>query len=132
MTNHQYHTVEQTEQTEQAGHSGHALPKATAENARALKITGWFTGIYFFIELAIGIWTGSVAVMSARVSHFFSRRRGADRARGGTFRDSSGYAIPDFRLDPGRDHRRALQWPIPAGYGHLCLLDGLHATAESD
>ncbi len=59
--NHQHHT---TEQPKPAGHSGHALPKATTENARALKITGWLTGIYFFIELGIGIWTGSVAVTS--------------------------------------------------------------------
>ena len=33
-------------------------------DARALKITGWLTGIYFVIELGIGIWTGSVAVLS--------------------------------------------------------------------
>ena len=40
------------------------MPTATAENARALKISGWLTGIYFFIELGIGLWTGSVAVTS--------------------------------------------------------------------
>ncbi len=33
-------------------------------DARALKITSWLTGIYFVIELAIGIYTGSVAVLS--------------------------------------------------------------------
>ena len=33
-------------------------------DARALKITSWLTGIYFVIELGIGIWTGSVAVLS--------------------------------------------------------------------
>ncbi len=33
-------------------------------DARALKITSWLTGIYFGIELAIGIYTGSVAVLS--------------------------------------------------------------------
>ncbi len=42
-------------------HAGHALPSG---NVRALKITGWLTGIYFFIELAIGYWSGSVAVIS--------------------------------------------------------------------
>ena len=30
----------------------------------ALAITGWLTGIYFLIELGIGIWTGSISVMS--------------------------------------------------------------------
>ena len=34
------------------------------QNARALRIAGWLTGIYFFVELGIGIWTGSVAVLS--------------------------------------------------------------------
>ena len=33
-------------------------------NNRALVISAWLTGIYFVIELAIGIWTGSVAVTS--------------------------------------------------------------------
>lgn len=33
-------------------------------DARALKITSWLTGIYFVIELGIGIWTGSIAVLS--------------------------------------------------------------------
>ncbi len=33
-------------------------------DARALKITGWLTGVYFVIELAIGYWSGSVAVIS--------------------------------------------------------------------
>jgi len=42
-------------------HSGHSMPKG---DSRALKITGWLTGVYFIIELAIGYWTGSVAVMS--------------------------------------------------------------------
>lgn len=43
------------------GHTGH-LP--ASGDRRALVISGWLTGIYFVIELAIGIWTGSVAVMS--------------------------------------------------------------------
>lgn len=36
----------------------------TGANARALKISAWLTGVYFIIELAIGIYTGSVAVIS--------------------------------------------------------------------
>ena len=42
-------------------HSGHGMPTG---DARALKITGWLTGIYFIIELGIGYWSGSVAVIS--------------------------------------------------------------------
>ena len=34
------------------------------QNTRALRIAGWLTGTYFFVELGIGIWTGSVAVLS--------------------------------------------------------------------
>lgn len=41
--------------------SGHHLGGG---DARALKITSWLTGIYFIVELAIGIWTGSIAVLS--------------------------------------------------------------------
>lgn len=33
-------------------------------DVRALKISGWLTGGYFLIELAIGLWSGSVAVLS--------------------------------------------------------------------
>ncbi len=44
-----------------ATHSGHSMPKG---DVRALKITGWLTGVYFFVELAIGYYSGSVAVMS--------------------------------------------------------------------
>jgi cobalt-zinc-cadmium efflux system protein len=45
-------------------HSGHHMPTATAKNIRALKITAWLTGVYFIIELGIGIYTGSIAVLS--------------------------------------------------------------------
>ena len=41
------------------GHSGH-LPSG----GRALTISAWLTGIYFVVELVIGIWTGSIAVIS--------------------------------------------------------------------
>ena len=50
-----------------AGHSGHQMPSfntGSPEKDRALRISGWLTGIYFLIELAIGIYTGSVAVIS--------------------------------------------------------------------
>lgn len=43
-----------------AGHSFHGM----AADARALKITGWLTGIYFLIELGLGFYSGSVAVIS--------------------------------------------------------------------
>ena len=41
------------------GHQSH-LPS----NGRGLTISAWLTGVYFVIELAIGIWTGSIAVIS--------------------------------------------------------------------
>ena len=41
------------------------MPIAPSDRtARALRIAAWLTGIYFFVELGIGIWTGSVAVLS--------------------------------------------------------------------
>lgn len=42
-----------------SAHAGH-LPSSGA----ALTISAWLTGIYFILELAIGLWTGSVAVLS--------------------------------------------------------------------
>jgi cobalt-zinc-cadmium efflux system protein len=45
-------------------HSGHMMPAATDKNIRALKITALLTGVYFIIELGIGIYTGSIAVLS--------------------------------------------------------------------
>ena len=42
-----------------SGHAGH-LPAS----GLALAISGWLTGIYFVIELFVGLWTGSVAVIS--------------------------------------------------------------------
>jgi cobalt-zinc-cadmium efflux system protein len=33
-------------------------------DARALRITGWLTGVYFLIELTVGLTTGSIAVLS--------------------------------------------------------------------
>src|SRR3546814_18282611 len=43
------------------GHGGHM--QATGDR-RALVISGWLTGLYFLVEFGIGLWTGSVAVMS--------------------------------------------------------------------
>ncbi|PCH69888.1 MAG: zinc ABC transporter [Rhodobacteraceae bacterium] len=42
-----------------SGHSGH-LPSGGV----GLKIAGWLTGVYFVIELAVGLWSGSIAVIS--------------------------------------------------------------------
>ena len=45
--------------------SGGDMPIAPGDRtARALRIAAWLTGIYFFVELGIGIWTESVAVLS--------------------------------------------------------------------
>jgi len=46
------------------GHGGHAGHMPATSDRRALAQAGWLTGIYFLIELGIGIWTGSVAVIS--------------------------------------------------------------------
>lgn len=46
-------------------HGSHVMPSgADGDHTRALAISGWLTGVYFLVELAIGIWTGSVAVLS--------------------------------------------------------------------
>ncbi|SFO18231.1 cobalt-zinc-cadmium efflux system protein [Roseovarius lutimaris] len=41
------------------GHAGH-MPSS----GRGMAISAWLTGIYFFIEMTIGLWTGSIAVIS--------------------------------------------------------------------
>lgn len=45
----------------QTGHGSHA---STTGDTRALVISGALTGVYFVIELVVGLWTGSVAVLS--------------------------------------------------------------------
>lgn len=59
------------------------------KNSRALMIAGWLTGIYFLLELSVGVWTGSISVISdafhtfsavggvliALVAAHFTRRR---------------------------------------------------------
>ena len=44
-------------------HSQMSMPSG-GDHTRALAISGWLTGVYFVVELGIGIWTGSVAVLS--------------------------------------------------------------------
>lgn len=41
------------------GHGGHV-----PSSGYGMKVAAWLTGIYFVIELGIGLWTGSVAVIS--------------------------------------------------------------------
>ncbi|MEF8834098.1 MAG: cation diffusion facilitator family transporter, partial [Halofilum sp. (in: g-proteobacteria)] len=48
------------------GHAGH-MPSS----GRAMTISAWLTGIYFIVEMGIGLWTGSVAVISDAL-HTFS------------------------------------------------------------
>jgi len=83
-----------------SGHAGHAAPTATNDNARALKISGLLTGVYFVAELGIGLWTGSVAVTSdafhtfsavggvlvALVAGHYAERPATDRASYGLIR----------------------------------------------
>src|SRR5690625_1106938 len=45
-------------------HGGHAGHMPAGGDRKALVISGWLTGLYFVVELGIGIWTGSVAVIS--------------------------------------------------------------------
>ena len=61
-----------------SAHSGHGMPTG---DARALKITGWLTGIYFIVELAIGYWFDAFhtvsavgGVLIAPVAGYFSTR----------------------------------------------------------
>lgn len=50
---------------------GHDHAALLAANERALQISMWLTGIYFFIELGLGLASGSVAVLSDAL-HTFS------------------------------------------------------------
>ena len=45
-------------------HGGHAGHVPAGGDRKILVISGWLTGLYFIVELGIGIWTGSVAVIS--------------------------------------------------------------------
>lgn len=48
-------------ETIHGAHGSHVPPSG---DRKALVISGILTGVYFFIELGVGIWTGSVAVLS--------------------------------------------------------------------
>jgi len=50
--------------SDNSGHGLSHMPVDDGSNSRALIISGWLTGIYFVIELGIGLYTGSVAVIS--------------------------------------------------------------------
>ena len=76
-------------------HSAHTAIKPTAENERALKISGWLTGIYFLIELGIGIYTGSVTV----TSDAFHLARKYFKERGTWIRAAANETARELRLD---------------------------------
>jgi cobalt-zinc-cadmium efflux system protein len=81
--------------TNQSSHAGH-MP-ATSDR-KALIITGWLTGIYFFIELGIGFWTGSISVMSDAF-HTFSAVGGVLIALGaGQFAKQGATRMQTFRM----------------------------------
>ncbi|GAA0620488.1 cation diffusion facilitator family transporter [Halomonas beimenensis] len=46
------------------GHGGHGHAGHMPSSGPGMAISAWLTGIYFFIEMGIGLWTGSVAVIS--------------------------------------------------------------------
>ena len=89
------------------GHLDHGMG---GTDARALRITGWLTGIYFVIELAVGIRTGSVAVISdafhtfsavggvliALVAASFAARPASQYATFGLIRAEIVGALPNF------------------------------------
>lgn len=47
-----------------AGHGGHGAHMPPSGDTRALVISGLLTGIYFVLELGVGLWTRSVSVTS--------------------------------------------------------------------
>ncbi|MCS4505355.1 cation diffusion facilitator family transporter [Arhodomonas aquaeolei] len=46
------------------GHGGHGHAGHMPSSGPAMVVSAWLTGIYFFIEMGIGLWTGSIAVIS--------------------------------------------------------------------
>ena len=46
------------------GHGGHGHAGHMPSSGRGMAISAWLTGIYFVIEMGIGLWTGSIAVIS--------------------------------------------------------------------
>ena len=47
-----------------AGHGGPAAPGLASGDRKALVASGLLTGVYFVVELGVGLWSGSVAVTS--------------------------------------------------------------------
>jgi cobalt-zinc-cadmium efflux system protein len=45
-------------------HGGHAGHMPASGDRKALVLSGLLTGLYFFVELGVGLWSGSVAVVS--------------------------------------------------------------------
>lgn len=52
------------EAAKSGGHGGHDMSAMLNANERALKISAVLTGLYFFVEVALGVASGSVAVLS--------------------------------------------------------------------
>jgi len=50
--------------TEHAHSGGHGHAGHMPSSGRGLAVSAWLTGIYFIIEMGIGLWTGSIAVIS--------------------------------------------------------------------
>ena len=46
------------------GHDSHGHAGHMPSSGPGMVISAWLTGVYFFIEMGIGLWTGSVAVIS--------------------------------------------------------------------
>lgn len=46
------------------GHGAHGHAGHMPSSGRGMAISAWLTGIYFLIEIGIGLWTGSIAVIS--------------------------------------------------------------------
>lgn len=55
---------DEAKMTKDAHSGGHATAGHLPTGGRALAVSGWLTGIYFIVELGIGLWTGSIAVLS--------------------------------------------------------------------
>jgi cobalt-zinc-cadmium efflux system protein len=65
------HTRPQDRSQKDSAHGGHDMSAMLESNERALKVSSVLTGVYFFIELGLGIYSGSVAVLSDAL-HTFS------------------------------------------------------------
>ena len=110
------------------GKAGGHLPSS----GRALTISGWLTGIYFVIELAIGLYTGSIAVISDAF-HTFSAVGGVLLAIvGSALGASTGRFRTDIWLVPGGNYWCVDQRCFPACHGGCCDRHGSNAPQRSD